>query len=97
MKDDGLINAKLTTTGSGNVSGFAEGLTAEGRRRIGDWPSPESVLPRLAELLESAVQNEDSQERKEPLRALLGALGQVTTGGLGNVVGTLIGQAAGVT
>jgi hypothetical protein len=51
------------------------GVTDEARQVVGQWPSPEVWVDRLAEALREAAEREPDPERKSRLRAMAEGLG----------------------
>lgn len=45
-------------------------VTPEARRAVGQWPTPENVIARLAEAFSAAAEHEPDPERRGKLRAL---------------------------
>lgn len=45
-------------------------VTPEARRAVGQWPSPENVVSRLAEAFTTAAEREPDPERRSKLRAV---------------------------
>lgn len=45
-------------------------VTPEARRAVGQWPTPENVVARLAEAFSAAAEHEPDPERRGKLRAL---------------------------
>jgi hypothetical protein len=45
-------------------------VTPEARRAVGQWPTPENIVARLAEAFSAAAEHEPGAERKGKLRAV---------------------------
>jgi hypothetical protein len=50
------------------------GVTAEARQAVGQWPTPENVIDRLAQAFSAAAEHEPDPERKGMLRTVGGFL-----------------------
>ncbi len=51
-------------------------VTPAARRAVGQWPTPENVVARLAEAFSAAAEHEPDRERRGKLRALGSFLGE---------------------
>ena len=59
----------------GDLSGwFVSGVTPDGRRAVGQWPTAGNVIERLADGLEAAAEHEPDPERKGSIKSLAAAL-----------------------
>lgn len=52
------------------------GVTPEARHAVGQWPTPENVVDRLAEAFATAAEEEQDSERRSKLRAVGSFLGE---------------------
>jgi hypothetical protein len=71
LKDAGYLDAYH----AGAFSGFVGGVTERTRRELGSWPSPESIVDRLAQAFLEAAEQESEPERESKLRAAAEGLG----------------------
>lgn len=67
---------KKLMTGGIPDSWYVEGVTAEARRVVGQWPTAESVTERLAAAFSEAADAEQDPERKSRLRQIASFLGE---------------------
>ena len=51
-------------------------VTPEARRAVGQWPTPENVVDRLAEAFTAAAEHELDTERRSKLREVAGFLAE---------------------
>jgi len=52
-----------------------DGVTAEARRAVGQWPTPESLAAKLAEAFAEAADHEEDPRQKSKLREVAGVFG----------------------
>ncbi|MGE5136762.1 MAG: hypothetical protein ACM32E_28180 [Gemmatimonadota bacterium] len=71
------------------------GVTAKARRAVGQWPTPENVVARLAEAFTAAAEQEPDSERRSKLRAVGGFLAETGKDFAAEVVAKVIGQHTG--
>lgn len=71
LKDAGYVEAYH----AGAFSGFVGGVTEKTRRELGSWPSPDSMVDRLARAFADAAERESEPERKKKLRAVADGVG----------------------
>lgn len=57
------------------VPAFINGVTAEARRRVGAWPTPEAMVDRLVAAFTQAAEHEHDAEKKSNLRKVADLLG----------------------
>jgi hypothetical protein len=65
----------LTRTSGGPEGWFVTSVTAGARRVVGQWPTGESLIERLASGIGDAAENEPDPERKRRLREVARELG----------------------
>jgi hypothetical protein len=65
----------LSMTIGSSESWHVNGVTAEARREVGQWPTAESLIARLAEGFSTAADGEPDPEKKSRLRTVAGMLG----------------------
>jgi hypothetical protein len=70
-------------------------VTPEARRAVGQWPTPENVVARLAEAFTAAAEHEPDPERKSKLRAVGSWLADTGKGIATQVISTVITQHTG--
>jgi hypothetical protein len=64
------------STGMGGPESWNVGaVSAEARRAVGQWPTAESLITRLAEGFATAADREPDPEKKSRLRTVAGTLG----------------------
>ena len=74
--------------------GFTE-VTPAGRRAVGQWPTPENVVARLAEAFSAAAEHEADPERRGKLRAVGGFLADTGKDFAAEVVAKVIAHQTG--
>lgn len=62
--DPDYVDFRKTTTGGDPTFWYVLKVTPEARRVVGQWPTPDSFVTRLAEELSAAASQEDDAERK---------------------------------
>lgn len=72
LKDEFLY---LQTPGGGPGAWFVSRVTGDARRTVGQWPTGESLIDRLAAGVAEAAEREPDPERKRTLKAVAGGLG----------------------
>jgi hypothetical protein len=70
-------------------------VTPEARRAVGQWPTPENVVARMAEAFSAAAEREPDPERKSKLRAFGDFLGETGKAVAAEVIAKVIGQHTG--
>ncbi len=70
-------------------------VTPAARRAVGQWPTPENVVARLAEAFSVAADHEPDQERRGKLRALGSFLGETGKDFAAEVVAKVIAHQTG--
>jgi len=95
--DPDYVDFRKTTTGGDPTFWYVLKVTPQARRVVGQWPTPDSFVTRLAEELSAAASQEDDAERKgllsyaarlvgDTLReAAVRAAGQVLAPAIGSV------------
>ena len=71
-------------------------VTPDARRAVGQWPTPESVVARLAEAFSAAAEHEPDPERRGKLRALGSFLGDTGKDFAAEVVAKVIAHQTGM-
>ena len=81
----------------GDVGGwFVKAVTPAARRAVGQWPTPENVVARLAEAFGAAAEQERDPERRGKLRATAGFLGETGKDFAAEVVAKVIARQTGM-
>jgi hypothetical protein len=62
--DPAYVDFRKTTTGGDPTFWYVHKVTPQARRAVGQWPTADSFVTRLAEELSSAAAREDDVERK---------------------------------
>ena len=62
--DPTYVDFRKTTTGGDPRFWYVHKATPEGRRAVGQWPTPQTLIQSLAEELTSAAERETDPERK---------------------------------
>ncbi len=75
----------------------ADGIYADGRRVVGQWPTPETSAERLVAALNQAADAEPDPVQKGKLRRAADAVGSISGQVLAGVVTTYITHATGAT
>ena len=70
-------------------------VTPEARRAVGQWPTPENVVDRLAEAFTAAAEQEPDPERRSKLRAVGGFLAETGKDFAAEVVAKVIAHQTG--
>lgn len=65
----------LRATMGGPTGWFVEKISSQTRREVGQWPSPETLITRLADALEQVADHTEDQQTKGRLRQAATALG----------------------
>lgn len=60
---------------TGGGGGFVKSISSAARRAVGQWPTPESFVDRLAEALADEAEKTSDAEKKSMLRKAAGAFG----------------------
>jgi hypothetical protein len=71
-------------------------VTRAARQAVGQWPTPETLVSRLAEAFGDAAENEPDSERKNRLRQVAGFLGSTGRDVAAEVVSKVILHTAGM-
>jgi hypothetical protein len=81
----------------GDVEGwFVKTVTPQARCAVGQWPTPESVVDRLAEAFGAAAELERDPERRGKFRALANFLGEAGRDFAAEVVAKVIVRQTGM-
>jgi hypothetical protein len=90
----------FTYTDSSRLSGPAMGPvsrpTGHARRKVGTWPTPDSLADRIIEALDAAADQERDPERKSKLRGAVDFLSGVGRGVLTEVTAKVITTGVGL-
>jgi hypothetical protein len=62
--DPAYVDFRKTTTGGDPRFWYVHKVTPEARRAVGQWPTPDTLIDRLAAELSSAAEREADPERK---------------------------------
>ena len=62
--DPAYLDFRKTTTGGDPTFWYVHKVTPQARRAVGQWPTPDSFVTRLAEELSAAAGQEEDAERK---------------------------------
>jgi hypothetical protein len=65
----------LSISMGGPESWNVQAVSADARREVGQWPTAESLITRLAEAFSTAAEQEPDPEKKSRLRSIAGMLG----------------------
>ena len=71
------------------------GVSPAARRAVGQWPTPENVVDRLAEAFTAAAEHEPDAERRSKLRAVGGFMAETGRALAADVIAKVIGQHTG--
>lgn len=72
------------------------GVTPDARRAVGQWPTAENVVARLAEAFSAAAEQEPDEERRSKLRGLASFLGDTGKDFAAEVVAKVIVRQTGL-
>ncbi len=86
----------LQTTMGDPSSWFVRGVTAAARRAVGQWPTPERLVDRLAAAFAAAADAEPDAEKKGRLRQVAGFLGTTGRDLATNIVASVIAKSTGI-
>jgi len=73
--DPTYVDFRKTETGGDPRFWYVLKATPEARREVGQWPTPQSLITRLAEGLSAAAEQEGDPDRKSLLTHTAGLLG----------------------
>lgn len=73
--DPTYVDFRKTETGGDPRFWYVLKATPEARRQVGQWPTPQSLIARLAEGLSAAAEQERDPDRKSLLTHTAGLLG----------------------
>jgi hypothetical protein len=85
----GQVQARV---GGGPSAFFLGEVTAEARRVVGQWPTAESIIERLAAGMTQAAEDESDPEQKRRLAAVARELGGAAKAIAINVASQILGQ-----
>lgn len=85
---------ELGTPGGGPASWFVSGVTGAARREVGQWPTGESLIERVAAGIAEAAEREPDPERKQRLRAVARELGGMAKAVAVNVASQILSHQA---
>lgn len=68
------VSLNLVLAGGDPNPQMVTGVTAEARRAVGQWPSPETMADRILAALETTVEQEEDPVRKGRIRAAADAV-----------------------
>jgi hypothetical protein len=86
----------LELTGGGAERWFVKAVTPAARQAVGQWPTPENVVARLAEAFSEAAGQEQDPERRGKLRAVASFLRETGKDFAAEVVAKVIARQAGM-
>jgi hypothetical protein len=86
---------QLITGGDPNPWYVTE-VTSAARQAVGQWPTPENVVARLADEFAAAAEHEPDPERKGKLRAIAGFLGETGKDFAAEIVAKVIARQTGL-
>ena len=103
--DPAYVDFRKTTTGGNPLFWYVFKVTPEARRVVGQWPTPENLVERLAQELSAAAGQETDAERKGLLTYAARLVGdtlrdiavRAAAQVLGPAVGTTVAGAVGTT
>lgn len=75
---------------------YVSKVTAAARQEVGQWPTAESVIARLADGLAAAAETEPDPERKRGLKSVAGWLSGAAQGVAADVLARIIGRGIGL-
>jgi hypothetical protein len=89
----GTYTGELTVhMGPGAGRFFVDSVTEEARRAVGQWPTGETLVERLADGIAQAAERETDPERKSKLTAVARGLGGVARDVVVSVASQVLGQ-----
>src|SRR5258708_40266570 len=89
--DPVYVDFRKTTTGGDSRFWYVFKVTPEARRAVGQWPTAEALVDRLAQAFRDAAENEDDPARHYQLRQAAGLLG----GSIRDVAGEIVAAISG--
>lgn len=95
-EDPPLFKYIDTSSLVGPEIGWVYEPSGEARRRVGAWPTPESLADRLVQAMERAADSEPDEEKRSKLRHTASYLSSVGRDVLVEVIGSVIARGAGV-
>lgn len=94
--DGTYVEFEQFATGGRPGSWRVRRVSPEARRAVGQWPTPENVVARLAEAFSAAAEHEPDTERRGKLRALASFLADTGKDFAAEVVAKMIAHQTGV-
>jgi hypothetical protein len=73
--DPTYVDFRKTETGGDPTFWYVLKVTPQARQAVGQWPTAEGLIDRLAKAFRDAAENEDDPERHYQLRQAAGLLG----------------------
>ena len=92
--DPTYVDFRKTETGGDPTFWYVLKVTPEARRAVGQWPTAEALVDRLAKAFGDAAENEDDPERHYQLRQAAGLLGDSIRDIAVEIVATVTGPSA---
>jgi hypothetical protein len=74
--DPTFVDFRKTETGGDSTFWYVNKVTPEARRAVGQWPTPEGLVDRLAQAFSDAADHEEDAERHYQLRQAAALLGE---------------------
>jgi hypothetical protein len=93
--DPAYVDFRKTETGGDPRFWYVHKVTPLARREVGQWPSAQSLVARLAAGLEAAAEQESDQDRKSLLGYTAGLLAGPLADAAAAVAATIVGPAPG--
>lgn len=93
--DPTFVDFRKTETGGDPTFWYVNKVTPEARRAVGQWPTPEGLVDRLAQAFSNAADREEDAERHYQLRQAAGLLGETLRDVAVRVAATITGPSAG--
>jgi hypothetical protein len=94
--DGTYVEFEQFATGGNPNSWRVRRVSSDARRAVGQWPTPENIVARLAEAFSAAAERERDPERKGKLRALASFLAETGKDFAAEVVAKVIAHQTGM-
>jgi hypothetical protein len=94
--DGTYVDFEQFATGGRPGSWRVRRVSADARRAVGQWPTPENVVARLAEAFSAAAEREPDPDRRGKLRAIGGFLADTGKDFAAEVVAKVVARHTGV-
>jgi hypothetical protein len=91
--DPTYVDFRKTETGGDPTFWYVLKVTPQARQAVGQWPTAEGLIDRLAKAFRDAAENEDDPERHYQLRQAAGLLGDSIRGDAVQMVAAIAGLA----